>query len=411
MPEPHAALPLHALEDHYEELEFLWGQRQTALRSPAYTSADLAHLEARIEGQVQGLLAGGEPALSFLRARLTADHANRAFAAAYPLLRSDKKAESAAVLDAFLQAVGAARAGLCQALCHGASTALMRPLQYALFGSASPTGVAAARVLVFRWPDDLSPLPLGRSLACFDETPEVRRAAWQVAALRREPLNLVEYREGLADEDPRVRREVPWAAAWNGNREALEYCRLLAARPAPDIADVLRLLAILGTPTNLNAIRQAGRSLALGSQRFEALGAFGHPGVVDDLLEAMANPDVRTAVAAGRAFARITGLSVDSGERVPLPPEGGREPDEFEQEFLDEVHLPDAARARASWDGVRERFTAGTRWCRGFDLSHGAAEDVLAQLDRESLWEERLRARFEGRWAGRLADLEVFPQM
>jgi hypothetical protein len=44
------------LEEHYEELQFLWGVRQKMLRSPTQYLRDLLQFEERIEAHLQGLL-------------------------------------------------------------------------------------------------------------------------------------------------------------------------------------------------------------------------------------------------------------------------------------------------------------------------------------------------------------------
>ena len=89
------------------------------------------------------------------------------------------------------------------------------------------------------------------------------------------------------------------------------------------------------------------KSTELGPLRYRVLGAFGHPGVVDELLAGLEKPDPLTAVAAGTAFAKITGFEATSDRRVVVPPADGHEPDNFEKEFLDQVVLPDPAKARA----------------------------------------------------------------
>jgi hypothetical protein len=170
------------------------------------------------------------------------------------------------------------------------------------------------------------------------------------------------------------------------------------------------LLAILGELSDLERILVAGKTSSLGPQRFQALGAFGHPGVVEDLLAGVESDDPLTAVTAGAAFTRITGANIESDTRVQVPPEDGSEPDEFEQEFLDEVTLPDPELAQAHWQQVQGVFSKGTRWCRGFDVSQGVTDEILAQLDLESRWEACLRGKFKDTWHGNLVDLVVFPQ-
>jgi hypothetical protein len=200
------------------------------------------------------------------------------------------------------------------------------------------------------------------------------------------------------------------AAAWTRQQWLVEYCRRLSNDPLLEHWEAILFLAILGEPSDVERILVAGKTTGLGPQRFQALGTFGHPGVVDILLEGIENTDPRTAVAAGVAFAKITGVNIESDTRVEVPPGNGSEPDEFEQEFLDEVTLPSPEIARDHWKDVQVAFSQGTRWCRGFDLSHDATDEFLAQLDLESRWEACLRGKFEGSWQGNLIDLAVFPQ-
>src|SRR5262249_47105583 len=107
-----------SLEEHYEELEFLWQQRCAALGSADYDLRELAWLERRIGTHVLGLLEAADRLPSFLQARLAADRACVAFAAAYPLLRLGHTETARHVLSALFAEDGPAQEGLCQALCH-----------------------------------------------------------------------------------------------------------------------------------------------------------------------------------------------------------------------------------------------------------------------------------------------------
>src|SRR5262249_48532921 len=163
------------------------------LRSPVYTSAELAHLETRIEGHVQALLVGGDALGPFLRPGLLADRAPLAFAAAYPLLRAGTGADGAAGRAGFLRAHRAAPRGGCRAWAQGPPRELLPARRRALAPASPPTAVAAARVLAFRWPSELTDLLAGRSRTWFRQKPEVRRAAWHLAALRGEPFAPRDY--------------------------------------------------------------------------------------------------------------------------------------------------------------------------------------------------------------------------
>src|SRR2546426_7951091 len=92
MPSSTAAFTLDILEEHLEELAFLWSQRQAAVRDPAYTIRELTHLEERITAHLHGVLTIGEVALPLLEDTLSAEDPHIVFAAAYALLhRSEER--------------------------------------------------------------------------------------------------------------------------------------------------------------------------------------------------------------------------------------------------------------------------------------------------------------------------------
>lgn len=217
------------------------------------------------------------------------------------------------------------------------------------------------------------------------------------------------YDKALVDEDPLVRREAILAAVWTRQPWLLGYCRWIATQPTPEDWDTLWLLAVLGQPSDVESVLAIGRTTTLGSRRFGLYASYGHPRTVKDLLVSMASKDPNTAVAAGVAFTKITGADVDSPQRVTLPPEDGREPDEFEKEFLEEAFLPSAENAEQHWKAVQDRFARGVRWRRGLDLSQGASPELLAQLDMEGRYEACLRGKYEGTWQGTPQQLERFP--
>jgi pSer/pThr/pTyr-binding forkhead associated (FHA) protein len=210
------------------------------------------------------------------------------------------------------------------------------------------------------------------------------------------------YTVALADEDLDVRREALYAAAWARERWLIDHCAKQARRPSNETWDAILLLAILGQPSHVNAIATVTKFVELGPRRFRVLGAYGHPAVVPPLLDGM-DGDPLAAVAAASAFSKIMGTEVESTGIVEIP--SGDDPSDSE-----EVRVPDAKRARQHWNEVKSAFTKGTRWCRGFDLSQGASEEILERLDMESRWEACLRGRYEGTWKGSLIDLERFPQ-
>src|SRR5262249_2942322 len=147
--------------------------------------------------------------------------------------------------------------------------------------------------------------------------PAVRRAGWRAARFAT-PRTPEAYAAGLEDEDAEVRREARLAAAGGKQARPRDHCR----KAATDL-DALHLLAILGNPSDLARILPAGLAAELGPRRFQILGSFGHPGLMEVILAGIASADLRTAVAAGAAFTKVTGVAIESERRALLPPADG----------------------------------------------------------------------------------------
>lgn len=405
---PRVTVLVDILEEHAEELQFLWSRRRRMLGSPRDTLRELLDLDERLEAHLQGLLVGGEQGLALLEPGLAGDDPVPAFCAGYALLRSRTQIAARRVLDVFLAAEAGRREGLREALFHGPVELILPQLRPLVRTAPLPTAVAVAEVLGFQNKLELKTEEMDRFLR--HEHPALRRAGWRAARLTI-PRSLDAYKRGLNDGDPAVRREARLAAAWGRQPWLLDHCRKAVSVARPDQGDVLLLLAVLGTPEDMPLFLPLGGALDYTPAWYRALGALGNPDGVELLLGGMQSEDPRLSLAAGAAFTRITGFDVASERRVTLPPEDGHEPDEFEKAFLDEVTLPDPELAGRYWAEVKDRYGQGTRWCRGFDLSREAPKEVLAQIDLESRWEACLRGKFEGAWTGRPADLEVFPQM
>jgi FHA domain len=166
--------------------------------------------------------------------------------------------------------------------------------------------------------------------------------------------------KALGDDDPVVRRNALLAAAWTGRRWLLEHCRGLCSPPLPEHWEALLLLAILGEPADLARILAIGRAAELGPKRFEVLGAFGHPEVVNDLIVGIGNADAAIAVAAGKAFTKITGVDISS-EAESASTSDQSPPAESEQGVVEGTALPSAEVAVREWRKLKGKFSAGQR--------------------------------------------------
>src|SRR4051794_17803329 len=165
------------LEEHYEELQFLWGIRTSALRSPRFTRRELAKFEERIEAHVQGMLIVGEPMRDLVERGLAEADPTIAFAAAFALLRLNRPATTRLVLDQFAVAKGATLDGLREALCHAAPSDSFRELDFLAGGDNPAVAASALEVLMWRSTSARLPERIIPFLAAND--PCARRSAWR----------------------------------------------------------------------------------------------------------------------------------------------------------------------------------------------------------------------------------------
>src|SRR5258706_7727832 len=107
------------LEEHFHELIFHWGQRNSALFSPLWSFLAFLDLDRRIQARIDALLLDGEETALLRGEALVTDDAQVCFAAAYVLLRSKNAAAASIVSEAFRQSQEEQLQGIRQALCHG----------------------------------------------------------------------------------------------------------------------------------------------------------------------------------------------------------------------------------------------------------------------------------------------------
>ena len=394
-------------EEHFEELQFLWSQRRNALRSAAYTMREMGMLEERIEAHTQGLLVLGDNLPDFVGKALDGDDALPAFAAAYALLRLGSLAAIERVRDAFLRAEGKRLQGIGEALAHGPAQSLIPLLQSAFTSAAPPVAAAAGEALAFHralqtTPDQLVPL-------LRDEHPKVRQSAWRIVTNCGIQVAPALYDAGMSDDDPDAQRAALVAAAWNGYHGWLSYCYKTAKQPNPDGVEPIAMLAAALPPHEYKAVTSFASTKAFGPSRYRIAAAFGHPVMIDFLLQEMEGPDPAAAAGAGAAFTKMLGVPIESGKRATVPPPDGKEPDEFEKEFLDEVQLPDVPKARQHWEKVKPQLANASRVAHGVDVSAGITRETFGLLDMESRRDVCLRARLTAGWTGTPLMLEEFP--
>jgi uncharacterized protein (TIGR02270 family) len=396
------------IEEHYEELQFLWLRRRDALRSPAYREREILMLDERIESHVQGMLVIGERIADFVEPGLFGDEETAAFGAAFALLHLGTATALTRVIDTFESAKAPKLPGLRDALAHGPATPLTKQLTSLFLSAPPPLAAAAGEVLAFHGAMAPGAQHLERLLAA--EEPSARAGGWRVAGYCGVCVPGEWFQAAFRDEDVGVKRAALVAAAWSAAPSFIPHCRVLATELNPDVLEPLAMLAAVAPPEDYALIAAVGANPAAGPNRFRVVGSFAHPYFIDLLIEEMENADPAAAVSAGAAFFKMTGRDVESDKRTKIPLDGKPPADEFEAEFQDEVFLPDPDLARKHWQELAPTLARSPRICRGMDVSQPLSREQFAALDMESRWEYCLRMRLFSGWQGTPLVLERYPQ-
>lgn len=353
------------LELHLDNLETLWHQRVAMAWSSVHHAWDLQRVDRRLLAHADALLLAGEAAFPVLGKGLTGETAGMVGGAAHVLLLGQTHARS--VVGLLPTAEGAVAEGLLLALRTGPIDAVREDLRAHAAGGDERVAALAAQVLACHGEADPAVRLATRRMASV--TPTSADAAglcslWSLAAGRAPASGALAtwLRGATRAEHAAVRREAWRAAAWTRQSWLLGDLRDRAASDA----EALLLLGILGEPQDLPRLLTASRQTQLGTTRWFALGAFGHPGGVDALAAAMAASDQRAAVAAGAAFQRLSGVSPWSPTRIELPAADTDPGDSLAREFAAGAHLP-TAQIATDW---RQGPGAGatTRLVGGRDL-------------------------------------------
>ncbi len=289
------------LEEHIDELAFLWGQRQAALRSYQVTAPRFRELEERILGRIDGLRVAGTDARPMLEAKLAEADIFDAFAGAYGLLDPAVRADPGQIIQAMEGAEGARLAGLTMALCYTTVDVRAHVSELRKSGKAALTA-SALEILAFRGAVPQEAAPAIEAIL-LDENPAVRRTGWRVVSCAIAPVRAELFAAALRDDDVALRASALEAAGWCGIKGVLTLARQLATKTPAQSIEALELLAVLAGPEDVQLMQRIAETTELGAARFRVLGSYGHPDLVDYLFRGMENQDPKLAAAAGAACA------------------------------------------------------------------------------------------------------------
>ncbi len=387
------------VEEHFEELDFLWQQREAVIFAPDWDLEDLAELESRALAHLDGLSVGEGHAVDIARPALAGDDVFAAVAATLLFMELGTPELLEELLDVFECAEAAeVRDGIRIGLRHCRLDAARDRLLAMAAGANLACAAAAADVLAFQ---RVTAPEVARLLVCEDAS--VRTLALGALGRLRGLLGSEELERALADPDPAVERAGWCAAAMSGMPEVESRCRAAAMDGEKPSLEALSFLGVFGNPMDLALLQAAVRDVECAPLAMAALGALGRAEAIPLLIELM-RPDSEHAREAAHAFVRITGAGDVWAEAGAPPPASEAE---LDAEFEEDEPLPEADKAAAWWQANGQRFTPDGRWQGGLEVS-----DAESVLDRVALQVRRdlylaARAASQGSSADRELEARV----
>lgn len=381
------------LDQHAEELTFLWLLRDAAALGPHYDLPALAELDERLDAHLDGLRLAAAEGLVVLRDAAAAGEPGAVFAAALLALERADAEAFAPLLD-----IAAADPAAARGLVSACAWAPFDRVRAALDPWLQPSAPAPRRrVAVAAWAahrrDPGGPL----SFAILDKDPALRARALRAAGeLGRADLR-AEVLAALADADEASRFWAAWSAALLGDTHAA--ARALWAIASAGGAFAERAVDLAARRAEPARARQELEALAAdpARARLAAIGyaALGDPAAAPWLLQALRDP--KLARIAGEAFATLTGLRIE-GALAGRPPEGFQPGPTDDPADANVAMHPDEKRpwpapeaVEAAWRGLEGRLRRGQRHLLGAPLS----PEALARTLRDGTQRQRAGAAIE----------------
>lgn len=361
------------VEEHLDELDFLWELREGVVFAPDWTLAELGEHEARAEAHLDGLRLAEQHAVDHALERLWEGETFVAAAAALLLAEHVGEGTGSVLLEALGGEEPSVREGVRIGMRHARGVdALVEPL-CELVRSAEPAAAAAAAdVLAFH----RRGLPDVARLLCADD-PHLRVLAYGAAGRAGRLGDRRALRSALEDPDSGVRRAALEGSIRCGADGLTDLCRAAAIRAGDPDPVAVEWLGVLVDPEHEALLLQALGRPELAAAALRGLGALGRPSAVEPLLDCLA--DERLGAIAAAALRRITGSEELYGERRPIAIGGPDDDDES-----DSHPPPDPDRARAWWSAHGAAFDLDRRWLNGHPAPVTADARAIDALPLES---------------------------
>ena len=352
------------LDEHFEELEFLWELREKHQFALHWDLNDLADIESRAETHLRALLEGGSYPIRLARLALKSGDPALVTAACF-VLNGRGCGEEESIIQALKHGREETLAGLKTGLRHLSD---LSPYRDALDGMLRLDDTfRQAIALDILSHHGIAVTPDWERLLGSEE-PRTRRMTIEAMVRCDSPWDRQLLEKTLREEEAPLRRTALRTSAMLGLSGLADVCRELARSGSEKAGEAVLFLGILGDRTDMDALLKAARVSGLAPFAVEGLGIMGCIQAIPDLIDFMNYEDI--ALDAGRAFWRLTAIDDIDGDQLTRPPD---DLSLLQMDFWDPEPLPDPARAQTVWEGNEARYDLTDTWQLGQSVSRPEA--------------------------------------
>lgn len=366
------------VEQHAEEAAFNWLLRDSAVSDPHYKLADLAHLDDRMEANIDGLRIAADAGWDICAEAMVIEEPGEVFAAGVLAFESQIPKRMDGLLAAVEGEVELQRA-LCSALGWIEFHQVAGPANKLLDADLAFLKRIALSVYAIHRQD------IGPALATYisDTDPGVRsrslKAAGELGRIDLLPMVI----DCIDEKDEECRFYAAWSATLLGDKAGIDRLKRIAEdKSVYDQRACELAVRKMDHGRALQWLNELGRHSASIRLAINGYGALGDPQAIPWLIEMMQVPEL--ARPAGEAFSMITGVDIayedletDAPEDFQAGPTENPEDEDVEMDPDEDLPWPDHELIGAWWHDHQKTFQNGNRYLLGGTLSSENCMHVL----------------------------------
>jgi uncharacterized protein (TIGR02270 family) len=366
------------IEQHAEESSFLWLLRNSAINEPHYLLSELAHLDNRVDANIDGLRIAGDEGWEICKENLTWEEPGEIYTAGVSAFEGRDSGKIKEILKVGISEPELSK-GLISALGWIPFDQVVGYIQKFLDSGIVDLRRVGIAAMAVRRQD------VGRYLrpALDNEDPSLRaRALKAVGEFGRKDLSQA-VASKLTDEDQKCRFYAAWSTAILGDRASARVLQYIAQNDGPfaerACTTALRNMDIQSGHEWINELVKNPDYLRIALM---GSGALGDPGSIPWLINYMEIPEL--ARVSGEAFSMITGVDIAYEDLEGLWPEGfeagpteNPEDEDVEMDPDEDLPWPEPELIANWWHKNKGNFQNGTRYLCGKPISEEQCQHVL----------------------------------